>query len=98
MGQDKTPQQKKRLNPKDLWRIALLILGAIAVVQQLRKPAEERTWQGTVAGFMPYDFRRPTAERLRDAYWNPDGPIITNKAIGLGWTLNLGAVKKRMIG
>jgi hypothetical protein len=47
---------------------------------------------------VPYDFRKPTVERFREAYWNPDGPILPGKPLGAGWALNLGAVKKRMVG
>ncbi|HLS79117.1 MAG TPA: DUF5808 domain-containing protein [Nocardia sp.] len=45
--------------------------------------------QGTLAG-MPYDWRRPTAQRLRDRMWNPDDPrVFTPKAFGMGWDINL---------
>jgi hypothetical protein len=40
-------------------------LAAIAIADQLRRPSEERTWQGTVAGLVPYDFQAPTLERAR---------------------------------
>jgi len=73
------------------------IVGAIAVVQELSKPPEERTWHGKVAGLLPYDLRRPTIERFREASWNPDGPILSSKAWGFGWAPNLGAIK-RLIG
>ena len=39
---------------------------------------------------MPYDWRRPTAERVKSRWWNPDDPrIITPKAFGAGWDINL---------
>jgi hypothetical protein len=64
-------------------------LVAAAVYQELQKPSEERTWHGRVAGFVPYDFRVPTPERLREAYWNPDEPrIFTDRVLGVGWALN----------
>jgi hypothetical protein len=47
-----------------------------------------------VADFVPYDFRMPTVERIRSAYWNPDAPLLTSKAFGVGWAVNLGAIKK----
>jgi hypothetical protein len=41
--------------------------------------------QGRFAG-LPYDFRRPTAARIRRRWWNPDDPrILTPKAFG--WAL-----------
>jgi len=62
---------------------------ATAVCQELRKPPEERTWHGRIARFMPYDFRPPTPERVREAYWNPDEPrIFTDRVLGLGWAIN----------
>jgi len=63
-------------------------------VQELKKPAKERTWHEKVAEFVPYDFRMPTTERIRSAYWNPDAPLLTAKAFGVGWAVNLGALKK----
>ncbi len=64
-------------------------LVAVAVCQELRKPPEERTWHGRIGGLMPYDFRPPTPERLRDAYWNPDEPrIFTDRVLGIGWAIN----------
>jgi Family of unknown function (DUF5808) len=38
---------------------------------------------------MPYDFRRPTRERLRSRLWNKDDRIFTPKAFGWGWDINL---------
>jgi len=68
---------------------------AAAIAQELKKPPEEREWHGEVAGFIPYDFRFPTVERIMDAYWNPDDPrIFTDKVIGVGWAVNLGRIYK----
>jgi Family of unknown function (DUF5808) len=70
-------------------------LVAAAVAQELRKPSSERTWHGRLAGFIPYDFRPPTVQRLRDAWWNPDDPrIFTDRVFGVGWAVNLGRVVK----
>ena len=97
--EDKKPQeQKKRSTIQNLWRLALLIIGVMAIIQELRKPPEERTWNGKVADFVPYDFRKPTVERFRNTYWNPDGPMISAKAWGVGWAPNLGALKKLISG
>jgi len=86
--------EKSRRAVKNLWRLALAIVSAVAIVQELRKPPEERTWHGKVAGLVPYDLRKPTIERFRDTYWNPDGPILSSKAWGVGWAPNFGAFKK----
>jgi hypothetical protein len=62
-------------------------LTVAAVVQQLRRPRSERTWQGQIIG-VPYDFRKPTIARLREQWWNPDGPLFTPHSFGVGWSVN----------
>lgn len=79
---------------RGFWSLILAIIGIMAVVQELRKPAEERTWHGKVADFIPYDFRMPTMARIRDTYWNPEGSILSSKAFGVGWAPNLGALTR----
>lgn len=71
-----------------LLRWAALILVGAAIYDQLRRPPAERTWHGRI-GFVPYDFRPPTVERLRERLWNPDDPrIFTPHVWGVGWTIN----------
>jgi hypothetical protein len=80
---------------KWLWRAAVLGLMGAAVVTELRKPQEERAWHGKVAGFVPYELRRPTLQRMRETYWAPsDEHIIKPTVWGVGWTLNLGRVAR----
>jgi hypothetical protein len=39
---------------------------------------------------VPYDWRRPTAERFKSRWWNPDEPrLVTPRAFGWGYDLNL---------
>jgi hypothetical protein len=91
-------KKKKRTSAiTKAWRIALAIIGVVAIIQELRKPSDERAWHGKVADFVPYDFRMPTIERLRSTYWNPEGSIFPGKVFGVGWALNLGALT-RMVG
>jgi hypothetical protein len=79
--------------------LAAMVLVAWALRQELRKPAGERTWTGTVAGFVPYDFRRPTLARVRQRLWAPDNPrVIVPRAFGVGWTLNLGRLLRLVRG
>lgn len=92
MENDNTKQKKR--GPRNLWRLVLFIIGAAAIAQELRKPASERTWHGKVADFVPYDFRKPTLERFREAYWNEAGPILSPRAFGVGWVPNFGAMKR----
>jgi hypothetical protein len=77
---------------KDMWRLALAIIAVVAIIQELRKPPDERTWHGKVADFVPYDFRMPTVARVRSTYWNPEGPIVSGKVFGVGWAPNFGAL------
>lgn len=68
-------------------------LAIAAVVKELRLPADERTWHGTVAGFVPYEFRIPTVERVKERLWSPDYPhILVPHIFGVGWTVNAGRV------
>ena len=77
-------------NTGDVVRLAGMALLAAAFVQELRKPASMRTWHGAVADVVPYDFRAPTLERVRDAYWSPNNPdLFTPMAFGVGWGINV---------
>lgn len=67
-----------------------------AVVKELRTPADVRTWEGTLAGFVPYDLRPPTLERLKQRLWNPGGPLVSPQVFGVGWTLNFGELVARL--
>lgn len=68
-------------------------LTAWAILQELRKPQEERTWHGTVAGFVPYDFRMPTIDRIRERMWSPESShVVSPQVFGVGWTVNAGRV------
>ncbi|CCF82655.1 DUF5808 domain-containing protein [Nitrolancea hollandica] len=69
-----------------------------ALLQQLRKPAGERSWIGRTFG-MPYDLRFPTLERVQERWWNPnDERIFTPKTFGVGWDVNLYQVIHRLRG
>lgn len=73
-----------------LVRTAIWLSFFAALYQELRKPEETRTWHGKVAGVVPYDFRLPTIDRIREAYWNPTSDtVFTEKVIGVGWAVNL---------
>ena len=72
-----------------------LVVGAIAT--EMSKPEQERTWHGRVGGVVPYDFRPPTWERFRDAYWNPDSDqLFSDRVFGVGWAINLYKAKALM--
>lgn len=63
---------------------------AAALYQELRKPPAERTWHGKVGGFIPYDFRVPTWEKIRSSYWAPESEhVFTDRVVGVGWGVNI---------
>lgn len=81
----------KRLT--DLIRLLGVTLLVMAIITELRKPAEERTWQGCLLDFIPYDLRIPTPGRVQAAWWNPSSTrILTPTPFGIGWTINFGAL------
>lgn len=91
--QSATPDKKRRSS--DITKLLKLLAAAIAiaaVIKELRLPKEERTWHGAIAGFVPYDFRKPSVERIKRTFWDPDGRIVVDRPFGVGWTVNVGAV------
>ncbi len=89
---------------RPLWRGLLqLVMAALvmaAVRQELQKPPAQRTWHGSLWGWVPYDLRPPwvnTVARLRAAYWDPGNPrVFTGNPFGVGWALNLPALARWM--
>lgn len=85
--------KEARANLNRLLIAVVLAIVLAAVVQELKTPKDRRTWQGRVLGFVPYDFRPPTFERLRRSFWNPADPrILTPRAVGVGWAVNIPAL------
>ena len=75
-------------------RLAVVGLVVAAVATELAKPEAERTWNGRVFGLVPYDFRPPTWERIRTAYWNPQSDqLFSDRVFGVGWAVNLHQAK-----
>lgn len=82
--------KRKTGSPKPI-RLITIGLVVAALVKELRKPPEERTWHGVVAGFVPYEFRVPTVARIRERVWDPESErIIGPHVFGVGWTVNVG--------
>lgn len=82
-----------------VWLARTAVIGAVAgaVYVELRKPPAERTWHGKLLGAVPYDFRMPTIERLRQSYWNPRSPkLFTDRPFGVGWSVNIPTVLRRL--
>jgi hypothetical protein len=81
---------RKLRNIRRLVRLVTFGLVVAAVATELSKPADERTWQGRVGGLVPYDFRPPTWQRIRDAYWNAESDhLFSDRVFGVGWAVNL---------
>jgi hypothetical protein len=80
-----------------LVRLTAFGLVVAAVATELSKPEPERTWEGRVLGFVPYDFRPPTWDRIRDAYWDPRSDhLFSDRVFGVGWAVNLHQAKTLM--
>jgi hypothetical protein len=93
MGGARRAQQRRK--PGGLQRIITLIsigLSIAAIVKELRLPQAERTWNGTIAAVVPYDFRMPTLARAKERWWNPVAPVIGPRIFGVGWTVNAGRI------
>lgn len=82
-------RNKKQLTLWDVMvGVGISSLIGLAVREQLRMPPEERTWHGKLYG-IPYDFRRPTIERLRETFWNKNtARVLVPHAFGMGWSIN----------
>ena len=71
------------------WRLVTIVLFGAAVATEASKPPEEREGFGTVGGIVPYDFRAPTFERIKERMWNPsDDRVLVPTIFGVGWTVN----------
>ena len=82
-------------------RRASLVIGiglvVAAVATELRKPVEMRTWQGYVAGVVPYDFRLSHAVQLSSNGARPDSDrLVIPRRFGVGWTVNITELSRRL--
>ena len=76
-------------------KLVAIALVVAAVIEQLRREPDERTWEGTVAGFVPYDLRMPTLARARSCWWNTeDDRLFVPQVFVVGWTVNLARLVK----
>lgn len=82
----------KHKNFRTIIKLAALAIGAVAIYQELQKPQKDRQWHGAVGGLVPYDFRPPTMERIKERLWNPEGALLSRQVVGVGWTVNFGAL------
>ena len=83
----------RRKRGRWLW----LLIVAAAIGNELRKPANQRTWHDRLFGVLPYDFRRPTLARVKQTVWNPQNErIVVPQAFGIGWSINVGGLLQRL--
>jgi len=81
------------------WLLRMAVVGAVAgaLYTELRKPPARRTWNGKLLGVVPYDFRLPSLEQLRSAYWNPRSPkVFSDRPLGVGWAVNIPTLLRRL--
>jgi hypothetical protein len=84
---------------RGLVRLIGLALLVASIVRELRLPKEARTWHGVVFGLVPYDLRRPSFDRFKATLWNPRDPhLFVPTALGVGWTVNVAALRARLRG
>ena len=90
MNREKRMSRKKIFRPQNIiWSAFFLAFTGVAIVDQLRRPPEDRTWYGKLVG-IPYDFRFPTVERIRATFWNKSTQqVLVPQVFGIGWTINL---------
>ena len=73
------------------WIASVIAIAAIAAFAATRQPKT-----GTFLG-IPYDWRWPTLDVLRERMWNPSDPrIFTPHAFGWGYSVNLPAAWRRL--
>ncbi|HLT21272.1 MAG TPA: DUF5808 domain-containing protein [Thermomicrobiales bacterium] len=73
------------------WLVGLALV-ALAIYDQLARDPRHRDWHGNVFG-VPYDFRIPTLESVKEKVWAPDNPrIFTPHVFGVGWAINAGRI------
>lgn len=79
--------------PEDLVHV-VTGLGPIATDESGAGDRDPRvgTWCG-----IPFDWRPPTGERIRDRLWDPRSTdLLVPRAFGAGWDVNLGALAVRL--
>jgi hypothetical protein len=78
-------------------QVSAMTLTLAAILQEMEKPPPERQWQGRIAGFIPYDFRLPSLQKLINTYWNADADrILMPAAFGIGWGINFHPLLERL--
>ncbi len=82
-------KNKKKFSPLNtILGLTVMAIAGKAIKDQLDLPPQYRTWHGNVLG-IPYDFRRPTPEKIRSTFWNEHSSLLfVPQVFGIGWTIN----------
>jgi hypothetical protein len=89
----------RRFEAGQVLRLVGVLLLAGAILQQLRRPSDQRDWHGKVLGVVPYDFRPPSLGRFASRWFNPgDHRLFTEHAFGIGWSVNIAQAIKMATG
>lgn len=76
--------------------MAKLVVGVAAIAAIIAFAATRRQKTGAFLG-IPYDWRWPTLDVLRERLWNPaDRRVLTPHVFGWGWSVNLPAAWRRL--
>lgn len=87
---DHKPGKSNQGGGNNVLTVIVVIIAAVAIRRQLSLPKGDRTWHGTVDVPVPYEFRKPTVDRLKNSVWNPgDDRLFVPMAFGVGWSVNL---------
>lgn len=91
--EEENDQKRRRGRVRRTVKLVSMALLGYAVVEELRKPKDQRTWHGALFGWLPYDLRMPTPTRIKATLWAPeDERLLVPRVFGVGWSPNLGRV------
>jgi hypothetical protein len=77
-----------------LWKRLALLAAAMIISRKLEEQGVKLS--GTILG-VPYDFYPLTLKKIRSRVWNPEDPrIFTPHVFGIGWSVNIYQVMRRM--
>jgi len=80
----------RRLSLWQIWNLIGLAFFLYLLISRRKKV-------GYLLGFIPYDFRAPTPRVLLERMWNPaDRRLFTPRPFGIGWTVNLYTVARKL--
>ena len=73
------------------WRAVAGLFTIATVIHAVRSSKSHGTFMG-----VPFEFRPPTARRVKERWWNPaDRRVFTPHVFGVGWSLNLHRLFRR---